>query len=334
MFFRLSGKISDQIRSLLTFYTSLFVVSMRRLLRGPRLPGWTWLFEVSNHFVKMQTATAFEMTDHQAGREYENSLVLPSPAMAKVEIEACHAPVRGHWYRPKSAAKDITVLYLHGGGYAYYASAHQNLIALVTLAAKSQTFALDYRLIPEHPFPAQLDDALAAYRWLLEGGIRPDRLVVMGDSAGGNLTLALLLALRDAHTALPALGICIAPWTDVTNPGESLEKNEPYDWVDQRMPRQWAEWLCKNSDPRNPLVSPVYADLHGLPPIYIQAGDAEILYDMIQAFYAEAQAQGVNVRLDVWQHMNHDFQAYGELLPQSKDALQRIGQVIGEVIPT
>jgi monoterpene epsilon-lactone hydrolase len=330
--FQLFGKWDYRLRSLLILYWSLLYVSIRRLLRGPLLPNWSWMFEISIHFIKNQTAIAFDMTDHAEGREYENSLVFASPAKARVKIEPVNAPVKGHWYRPKSETKDLTVLYLHGGGYAYYSKAHENLIALVTLAAKSQTFALDYRLIPEHPFPAQLEDALAAYRWLLETGIKAEHLVVIGDSAGGNLTLALLLALRDAKLPLPALGICIAPWTDVGNSGNSLKENEPFDWVEKRMTLQWAEWLCKNADPDNPLISPINADLRGLPPIYIQAGDAEILYDMIQSFYDKAQAQGVNIRLDVWQYMNHDFQAFGDLMPESKEALMRIGHVIEEYV--
>lgn len=232
--------------------------------------------------------------------------------------------------RLKSGAKNITVLYLHGGGYAYYSKSHENLIALVTLAAKSNTFALDYRLIPEHPFPAQLEDALGAYRWLLDTGTKPEKLVIMGDSAGGNLTLALLLTLRDSKLPLPALGICIAPWTDVENSGKSLKENERYDWVEKRMTLQWADWLCQGSDPSNPILSPINADLRGLPPIYIQAGDAEILYDMIKSFADKAQAQAANVRLDVWRFMNHDFQAFGDILSESKEALKRIGQVIEE----
>jgi acetyl esterase/lipase len=330
MFFELRGKWKYRLRSLFALYWSLFYVSVRRLLRGPLLPGWSWSFEASIHFIKIQTITAFDMANHTEGREYENSLVFKSPAKARMEIESINSPVKGHWYHPKSETKDITVLYLHGGGYAYYSKSHENLIVLVTLAAKSQTFALDYRLIPEHPFPAQLEDALAAYQWLLETGIKPERLVVIGDSAGGNLTLALLLTLRDSKLPLPAMGICIAPWTDVGNPGNSLKGNEPYDWVEKRMTIKWAEWLCRDTDPRNPIVSPMNADLRGLPPIYVQAGDAEILYDMIQTFYEKAQAQGANVKLDVWRHMNHDFQAFGDIIPESREALNRVGQVIDE----
>lgn len=330
MSFKLSGKWTYRLRSLFALAWSLLAVSVRRGLRGPRLPKWSWAFEVSVHFIKAQTLTAFNLADPAEGRAYENSLVFDSPAVAKMKIEAQETPVRGVWYRPISGAKARTVLYLHGGGYAYYSKAHENLIALVTLAAQSQTFALDYRLVPEHPFPAQLEDALAAYRWLLGTGIKPEQLVVMGDSAGGNLTLALLLALKAAQLPLPALGICIAPWTDLENSGASLIENEPFDWVEKRMPLKWAEWFCQGADPRNPLISPIRADLRGLPPIYIQAGDAEILYDMIRAFADQAQAQGAKVKLEVWPQMNHDFQAFGDLIPESRAALERIGLVIDE----
>jgi epsilon-lactone hydrolase len=326
--FVLSGRWQYRVQSLVSFCWSLVYVTVRRLFRGPRLPGWTWGFEASIHFLRSQTVRAFEMPNMADGREYEDALLFSSPAVAQVTIEPVGAPVRGHWYRPKAGTAGVTLLYLHGGGYAYYSRAHQNLIALAALAARARTFALDYRLVPEHPYPAQLDDALAAYRWLLETGVDPRRLVVMGDSAGGNLTLALLLALRDAGSPLPALGVCIAPWTDVENPGDSMTKNEPYDWVEKRMADQWAKWLCSGADLRNPLISPVRAELKGLPPIYIQAGDAEILHDMIRAFADKAQAQGADVTLDVWPRMNHDFQAFGAGLPESQKALERIGQVI------
>ena len=232
-----------------------------------------------------------------------------------MSIEPVAAPVRGDWYGPETQREGRTVLYLHGGGYAYYPRGHRNLIALVALAAKARTFALDYRLIPEHPFPAQLEDARAAYLWMLDSGVDPHRLVVAGDSAGGNLVLALLLALRDAQVPLPALAICLAPWTDIENSGASMIANAKYDIVERRMAMTWAQWLCHGADPRSPLLSPLRADLRGLPPLYVQAGDAEILFDMIRAFVARAQQQGAEVTLDVWKSMNHDFQIYGEVMP-------------------
>jgi len=328
--FTLYGKWEHKLRSVFALCHSSLSVSIRRKIMGPRLPNWSWNTEVAIHFLKAQTITGFQMHDHEEARAYEDALVFNSPALARMDIDAVSSPVKGHWYQPRSGNRAITLLYLHGGGYAYYSKAHQNLIALVTLAVEAKTFALDYRLTPEHPFPAQLEDALAAYQWLLEMGTDPHNLVIVGDSAGGNLTLALLLSLRDANRALPAMAICIAPWTDVENSGESMTKNEPYDWVEKRMAVQWAEWLCKGADPRNPLISPIHANLKRLPPIYVQAGEAEILYDMIREFAARAAGQGANVRLEAWKNMNHDFPAFGDMTPESKEALHRIRQVVDQ----
>jgi acetyl esterase/lipase len=329
--FTLNGRWQYRVRSVLTLYWSMLYVSIRRLFRGPQLPGWNWALEVSTYFIKKQAAAAFDMPLAE-GCEYEDAFVFGSSAVARVAIERVDQPVKGHWYQPKSEARPVTVLYLHGGGYIYYSKVHQNLIALVTLAAEARTFALDYRLAPEHAFPAQLDDALAAYRWLLKTGVKPERLVIMGDSAGGNLTLALLLALREAGDTLPALAICIAPWTDLSNSGDSMTTNAAHDWIEKRMASQWAEWFCKRDEVGNPLVSPINADLRGLSPIYIQAGSAEILHDMICAFAERAEKQGAQVKLDVWPNMTHDFQAFGDITPESKEALQRIGDMVRKYV--
>jgi epsilon-lactone hydrolase len=330
--FRLNGRWQYCLRSIFALYRSTLVVTTRRLVRGPVLPGWSWNFEAATYFLKAQCRTAFDMPDIENGREYLDALVFNSPALARVRIEPVAAPVRGQWYEPGTQEGGRTLLYLHGGGYAYYARAHRNLIALVALAARARTFALDYRLIPEHPFPAQLEDARAAYRWMLDSGVDPGRLVVAGDSAGGNLALGLLLSLRDSHAPLPALAICLSPWTDVANSGTSMTANEKYDNVERRMVVKWAQWLCHGADPCSPLISPIRSDLGGLPPIYVQAGDAEILYDMIQTFVARAKEQRAEVTLDVWKHMNHEFQAYGEFMTQSQEALGRIGQMIDDNI--
>ncbi|MCX7168904.1 MAG: alpha/beta hydrolase, partial [Proteobacteria bacterium] len=132
---------------------------------------------------------------------------------------------------------------------------------------------------------------------------------------------------------LPAVAICIAPWTDVENSGESMTKNQPYDWVEKRMAIQWSEWLRNGADPKNPLISPIHADLSGLAPIYIQAGSAEILHDMIREFENRAREQHADVTVEVWQNMNHDFQAFGDAILESKHALQRIGEVIERHLP-
>jgi len=330
--FELRGRWQYRFRSLIIFCWSLVFITTRRLLKGARFPNWNWTLESSTYFTKQQTKIAFDMLDIEDGREYEDSFMFASPALAKVKIEPVTAPVKGHWVQPKAAMRPVTVLYLHGGGYAYYSRAHHNLIALVTLSVGSRTFALDYRLTPEHAFPAQLEDAMAAYRWLIQSGVEPGNLVVMGDSAGGNLSLALLLALKEAQEPLPAMAVCISPWTDATNSGQSMTGNESHDWVEKRMPVRWAGWYCKDTLASHPLVSPVNADLIGLPPVYIQAGSAEILRDMIISFAENSKKQGAQVRLEVWENMTHDFQAYGDLIPESQEALRRIGEIVREYV--
>jgi len=292
--------------------------------------------ELATQVAKRQTLAAFQMGDVKEARRYLDSVVISSPELSEVSITpVVQEKFKGSWFAGKNFAGQnlagknteprVSVLYFHGGGYSFYPQSYANFIALITQAAKSRTFALDYRLSPEHRFPAQLEDALNAYRWMLEGGADPDRLIIAGDSAGANLTLALLLAARESNLPLPALAIALSPptdfETDLTGKGE-------FDWIEKRMLEQWADWYCDSSERRNPLVSPLWADLRGLPPIYIQAGRVEILYASIQAFADRTQKQGADVVLETWEDMTHDFQMFGLDSPQSAEALRRIGQVI------
>jgi monoterpene epsilon-lactone hydrolase len=331
----LHGRLTYRLRSLLLLLWAIFLVTVLRLRRGPRLSGWPWVVETNTSFLRWQERFAFGLPTIAQQREYMDAIVVRSSELAHMQIEAVEAGgVKGRWFVPPTATDEFVVLYLHGGGYAFFIRAHDSLIAFVACAARARTFALDYRLAPEHPFPAQLEDAQAAYHWLLYSGIAPEHIVVAGDSAGGNLTLTLLLALRDAQQPLPRLAICLCPWTDMDSSYTSMKENEPYDWIEQRMAVQWAEWFCQGTDPVNPLVSPVHADLRGLPPIYIQAGDAELLIDMIRAFVDRAKAQGASVSLEIWEYMNHVFQAYGPIIQQSREALGRIGEVIAQARDT
>jgi acetyl esterase/lipase len=255
--------------------------------------------------------------------------VISSPALSGVDITPIvQEKFRGSWFTPKNAEAAVTVLYFHGGGYSFYPRAYANFIALITLAAKSKTFALDYRLAPEHRFPAQLEDALNAYRWLLKTGMAPDKMIVAGDSAGGHLALTLLLAARDSKLPLPGLAIALSPATDFENAPAGIVHNQESDWIDRQMFKRWADWFCDSVQSRDPLVSPLWADLRGLPPMYIQAGDCEILYGSIQAFTDRARSQGGEIVLETWKGMNHVFQMFGPDVPQSAEALRRIEQVI------
>lgn len=322
------GPLRYRVRCAAELMQAVLEVSARRAVKGPRLPSWNWFVELATQMLKRQTLAAFRMGDVKEARRYLDSVVIGSPVLSEVRITpVVQEKFSGRWFASKNTEPRVTVLYLHGGGYSFYPQAYANFIAVITVAANSRTFALDYRLAPEHRFPAQLEDALNAYCWLLENGADPESLILAGDSAGGNLALALLLAVRDSKLPLPALAVALSP---PTNFEINLISDWKFDWIEKRMLEQWADWFCDGAERWHPLVSPVRADLSGLPAIYIQAGRAEILYDSIQTFADRARKQGADVVLQTWEDMNHVFQMFGPDSPQSAEALRMIGQVIDE----
>lgn len=326
--YTLHGRLAFQRRSRNTLMRVSARVTLRRLFGRKLVPSWPWVVEVSTEFLREQMRYMATLPIAEA-REYEDSLVFDMPSLKQVAIApADGCPVPGRWFTPKAVVPNRTLLYFHGGGYAYAARAHDNLVALVAAATGARTFALDYRLTPEHPYPAQQDDAIAAYRWLLAQGIAPSRLVLGGDSAGGNLLLTTLVALRDAGDPLPALALGICPWTDTGHRGASLMGNNPYDWIEGQMALTFGEWFRGGLPANDPRVSPIYAKLHGLPPLVLQAGGREILHDMIVDFADVAKQQGVEVDLQVWPDMNHDFQAFGDMLPEAQEALRKLRQAV------
>jgi acetyl esterase/lipase len=270
-----------------------------------------------------------EASDVNEARRYLDAVSITLPELAQVDVTPVELETfRGSWFTGKTLDPTVTLLYLHGGGYSFYPTAYANFVASVALATNCKTFALDYRLAPEHRFPAQLEDALNAYRWLLQNGTNPNSLVIGGDSAGAHLALSAVLALRDLKLPLPALAVSLSPPTDFDPERVHLVDDQHGDWIEKQMLLRWADWFCDPDQRRNPLVSPLDADLHGLPPIYIQAGQAEILYDSIQAFANHARSQGADVVLESWEDMNHVFQIFGRCAPQSLEALQRLGELI------
>ena len=321
-----NGPIRYRVRSVAELGRAIIGVSARRMLKGPRRPGWNWFGEVATRMLRRQVSAAMKMRDVNESRRYLDAMVISSPTLSEINIRPIVRPkFIGRWFSSKNAEPQMTVLYFHGGGYSFYPQAYADFIAQMTLAAKSRTFALDYRLTPEHRFPAQLEDALHAYRWLLENGTDSETLVFAGDSAGGNLALALLLAARDSNLPLPSLAVALSPPTDFAI---DLFPNQEFDWITKPALLCWRDWFCDSVQRRDPLVSPLRADLRGLPPIYIQAGCCEILYDSIREFTDHARDQGADVILEGWEDMTHDFQIFGRDMPQSADALRRIGEVI------
>jgi monoterpene epsilon-lactone hydrolase len=329
MRFKFSGRFRIKLQVLSIFIWSSLYVLTRRLLRGPLLPSWSLLFEASTFYQKALFRAAYRFPDIKDGRELMDALVLQEPSLDKVRLEPVTSPIKGDWYRPETLKAERVILYCHGA-YAFYAGSEKVFVAELAVTTGMPVLALDYRLTPEYPFPAQLEDAAACYDWLLECGYEAEDIIVMGTSAGGNLCLSLIQKLRDSERALPVLAVALCPWTDISNSGESIDKNDPYDTLDRGMLEKGARWYTGEHDPQDPMISPLYADLRGLPPIYLQAGERESFIDMIRAYYERAKAQGADITLDVWEGMNHVFQGYGDLVSESKDAMARITTVVQE----
>ncbi|MFN8544987.1 MAG: alpha/beta hydrolase [Candidatus Binatia bacterium] len=237
------------------------------------------------------------------------------------------AGVPAEWVTAAGAAPDAALLYLHGGGYVIGSiTTHRDLAARLSRAAGARVLVIDYRLAPEHPHPAALEDATAAYRWLLDEGHSPARLAVAGDSAGGGLTVATLVALRDAGVPLPSAGVCLSPWVDLEGTGESMRTKADADpMVDAGGLRQMAAMYLGGQDPRTPLAAPLHADLRGLPPLLIHVGTAETLLDDSTRLADRAQAAGVDVTLELWEDMIHVFHAFAAILPEGQEAIERVG---------
>ena len=223
-----------------------------------------------------------------------------------------------------------TFLYLHGGGYAIGSPvSHRHLVAALAVASRTRAVALDYRLAPENPFPAALDDALAGYRGLLDAGTAPGSIVIGGDSAGGGLTVATLLAIRDAGLPLPAAAVCISPWADLTNEAESYRTHAERDpLVFQEDIDRWGGAYLAGADPRTPLASPLHADLSGLPPLLIQVGSEEVLFDDSRLLAQRCKAAGGDATLEVWDDMIHVWHWFGEYLDEAAKAVDRIGEFV------
>jgi monoterpene epsilon-lactone hydrolase len=235
--------------------------------------------------------------------------------------------VDGEWISPANAADDKAVLYFHGGGFRIGSVAsHRDLVARIALACGFRVLAINYRLAPEHRFPAALDDALAAYNWMLGQGLKPANIAFAGDSAGGNLVLAAMLALRERVLPLPGVAVLMSPWTDLAATGASYVSRAEADPIHQRsMILALAKnYLGGQGDPCDPLVSPLYADLRDLPPLLIQVGDRETVLDDSVMLAEKARAAGVDVELEVWDGMIHVFQMFGAELPEAHRAISSI----------
>jgi acetyl esterase/lipase len=221
------------------------------------------------------------------------------------------------------------LLYFHGGGYGICSpSTHRALIARLTREARCKTYAPRYRLAPEHPFPAALEDAQRAYEQHLAEGIAPESIAIAGDSAGGGLALAMLMILRDEGEPLPAGALLLSPWVDLSQSGSSMQDNRKTDYLHPRALEAFAARYAQDADRRDFRLSPLFGDPTGLPALCVQAGGAEVLYSQIEAFAQKAKDAGVPTRFEVVPEMMHVWQGFGGLVPQGRPAVESGGRFL------
>ena len=281
---------------------------------------------VRAHLAKLPPSDTLTLAERR--QQYERAeRVFPVAADVKVETVTIGG-VPGERITPPVTTAGAVVLYLHGGGYCIGSPrSHRHLAAAIGTATEAVIVLPDYRLAPEHPFPAAVDDTVAVYRALLADGVAPSRIVIAGDSAGGGLTVATLLALRDARVALPAAGVCLSPWVDLTCGGASYETKATIDPIVTRAGvSEMATAYLRGQDPKTPLASPLFANLAGLPPLLIQVGSAEVLLDDAVMLADRAKAAGVETTLEVWDDMVHVWPWFLSLLDEAPAAVSTIAK--------
>lgn len=318
------------MRFLLVFPLLLGAVVWRRLRRlSP--PRWTFIFEVANEVLRWFLARL--LGDFIGGTRRN----LPSPVLRgrlARDVERTPAQLAGRpaeWLAPLGVKTRSSILYLHGGGFVTGSiGTHRTLMARIALASGARVVGLDYRLAPEHRFPAGLEDCIAAYRALLDEGAAPNELVIAGDSAGGGLTASTLLALKQRGLPQPAAAVLISPAVDLRGLHASWETNAQWDFlaplndhVDALLPAYLGE-----QPPDAPLASPICGDLAGLAPMLIQVGSREVLRDQVLEFASKAKAAGTPVELEVAEDMVHVWHAFAGIQPDADAAIERVGAFV------
>jgi acetyl esterase/lipase len=277
--------------------------------------------------VKSRPATEVRALQNQMGRLIPSQ----SPKRTLRRVEQLGG-VFGTWLSPKAPTSDAVLLYFHGGGYCLGSiDTHGDLVATLAETAQLKTFTPHYRLAPENPYPAALDDAYAAYQALRESGVAPAQIVVGGDSAGGGLSLALLLKLREARQPMPAGALLFSPWVDLTIEMPSVIENAPYDFLDREALQLWASLYRGATPTTHPSISPLYAELSGLPPLLIFAGEVELLIDEAKALYEKARAAHVEARLIIAPDMMHDYPMMHMMAQPAKDAVHHAARFLRDV---
>ncbi|MBZ4422820.1 alpha/beta hydrolase [Myxococcus sp. RHSTA-1-4] len=286
------------------------------------------------HYLKFKLARRDPGGSLVDGRRRLEGLSAKLPMPQGVDVEPLTVAGRpAEWLRPHGGKPGRAVLYLHGGAYsAGSLASHRALAARIALACACPVLLLDYRLAPEHPFPAAIDDSAAAFTWMCSPSVGLDarRVALVGDSAGGGLSLALTLRLRDEGHPLPGAVVALSPWTDLELAGESITSRAAVDpfFPSTRRLRESAAAYAGATSLRHPYVSPIHADLRGLPPLYVQVGECEILLSDSEAVARRARDAGTEVTLEVWPGLWHVWHVLAAYLPEACHAIEGIGAFV------
>ena len=266
------------LRTLWVSLRAILVATALRLRGGPTAPSWTWTLE---WLVASYRAALVDSMSLSPARVRALAIQPPSRAARRLTIQEVElGGVRARCAHMPGGSAGRSLLYLHGGGFVIGSPlTHLDLTACIALRSEARVWSLDYRLAPERPFPAAPQDVFAAYRALLDQGVDPSQVVVAGDSAGGTLALGLLVQLQQHGLPLPAGGVLISPAPDLSLPGRSWHANAPTDWLTRELASYWIGLYAQGRDPSDPLLSPIRADLSGLPPLLLQVGSGECLRD-------------------------------------------------------
>ncbi|NJL14335.1 MAG: alpha/beta hydrolase [Microscillaceae bacterium] len=298
----------------------------------PSLQSYTIRYYL--HYLKRKTQ--HKTLDIHRARQVLETIGKRSPMAENTRTESLSVSgIPAEWVRTPQSQAGRIVMYLHGGAYlAGSLASHRGLASQIGHCAQAEVLQVDYRLAPEHPFPAGLEDALTAYAWLQQQ-FSPAQIVLAGDSAGGGLALATLLKLREEGHQLPAALVLLAPWVDLEARSPTLEKLAHKDPIlSSGRLRESARAYCGTHSPQNPFISPLNADLSGLPPVLIQVGTLDILLGEAEQLARKIQAQGGKVQLEVWKNMIHVWQFISDRLPEARKALQNIGTFIQQNAPS
>lgn len=327
--FKFNGTMGHRLRSTSMLIITVFRVLALRMVGKPTHKAWSVNFEIGVLFWRHQYTYALAMPDIRIGRAYLDSLVTLTDERFDVSSQpnAADEP-KGDWHK-FNGKTDLTILYFHGGGYSLYP---KTAIAFGQMQADylhANVFMPDYRLLPENPHPAQLDDGVAAYKYLLNHKkIDPKKLVIIGESGGGHLTLKLLLEIRDGNLPPPALAVCLCPWTGMGENKHSLTKNDRYDILQSFMTGQFTKPLPEQEASLIVETPPMDLNYANVAPIYMQAGGCEIMVDFMRDFAKTIHDQGAEMSFDVWPDMVHVFQMHGRTVDDSAEAFEFIQQAI------